>query len=223
MQAHGMDVTRNAIGSERFREMEVDSYFSADVETDGSIPGPYSMLSFGIVYAGQFDGREFTRPTEFGRTFYRELQPISEAFDPEALRVNGLDRNRLLLEGSDPAAAMTEAGNWIQEVAADTKPVLIAYPLSFDWAWLYWYFTRFSKSGSPFGHSRCFDIKTAFAVKAQLPIAAAGRSRVFQWFEPRHTHTHHALDDAIEQAEIFADIFEWHGVLGSTEHARSSR
>jgi predicted nucleotidyltransferase len=25
----------------------------------------------------------------------------------------------------------------------------------------------------------------------------------------RHAHTHHALDDAIEQAEIFANIFEW--------------
>jgi hypothetical protein len=25
-----------------------DIYFSADIETDGPIPGPYSMLSFGI-------------------------------------------------------------------------------------------------------------------------------------------------------------------------------
>lgn len=31
----------------------MDLYFSADVETDGPIPGPYSMLSFGIVFAGR--------------------------------------------------------------------------------------------------------------------------------------------------------------------------
>ena len=53
----------------------VDLYFSADVETDGPIPGPYSMLSFGIAVAGSFDGQTFRRP---GRraTFYRELRPI---------------------------------------------------------------------------------------------------------------------------------------------------
>jgi len=40
----------------------VDAYFSADVETDGPIPGPFSMLSFAIVYAGTFDGTNFVRP-----------------------------------------------------------------------------------------------------------------------------------------------------------------
>src|SRR5512133_818869 len=34
-----------------------DVYFSADVETDGPIPGPYSMLSFALVPAGVFDGQ----------------------------------------------------------------------------------------------------------------------------------------------------------------------
>ena len=37
----------------------VDAYFSADVETDGPIPGPFSMLSFALVYAGTFDGDRF--------------------------------------------------------------------------------------------------------------------------------------------------------------------
>jgi hypothetical protein len=27
---------------------------------------------------------------------------------------------------------------------------------------------------------------------------------------PNRVHTHHALDDAREQAEIFAKLFEWH-------------
>jgi hypothetical protein len=34
----------------------IDAYFPADVETDGAIPGPYSMLSFALAYAGCFDG-----------------------------------------------------------------------------------------------------------------------------------------------------------------------
>ena len=59
-----------------------DVYFSADVETDGPIPGPYSMLSFALVYAGSFDGKQFRHPENFEENFYRELKPVSEKFQP---------------------------------------------------------------------------------------------------------------------------------------------
>jgi hypothetical protein len=72
-------------------ESAVDAYFSADVETDGPIPGPFSMLSFAIVYAGSFDGQRFERPKNYERFFYQELKPISNQFQGEALKVNGLD------------------------------------------------------------------------------------------------------------------------------------
>lgn len=186
-------------------------YFSADVETDGPIPGPYSMLSFALVYAGSFDGTRFERPESFDRSFYRELRPISDAFEEDALRVNGLDRDRLVREGESPESAMTAASEWIQSQAAGWQPVLVAYPLSFDWSWLYWYFVRFSKHGSPFEHSRCFDIKTAFAVKAGRPIAESGRSQLLADLTSKRGHNHHALEDAREQAEVFANLFEWRG------------
>ena len=76
----------------------LDVYFSADVETDGPIPGPYSILSFALVVAGTFDGVQFTPPPNYGQSFYRELKPISDDFQIEALRVNGLDRDRLLIK-----------------------------------------------------------------------------------------------------------------------------
>lgn len=189
--------------------LQVDVYFSADVETDGPIPGPFSMLSFAFVYAGCFDGRRFERPRHFEHVFYRELCPISEEFQVEALSVNGLDRDRLLREGMKPQRAMDEAADWIRTIAGARAPVLVAYPLSFDWSWLYWYFVRFSASGSPFSYSRCFDVKTAFALKADVPICAAGRSQVSANFRSHRQHTHHAVDDAVEQAEIFANLFEW--------------
>lgn len=193
-----------------------DVYFSADVETDGPIPGPFSILSFALVLAGSFDGEEFERPGKYEQTFYKEIRPISETFDPEALRVNGLDRRRLCLEGESPEKAMTEACRWVKRIAGPAQPVLVAYPLSFDWTWLYWYFIRFSEDGSPFDYSRCFDIKTALAVKARIPISEAGRSRIDPLLRSRHAHTHNALDDAIAQAEIFANVFEWEGVRGRT-------
>lgn len=195
-------------------ESSVDAYFSADVETDGPIPGPFSMLSFAIVYAGSFDGERFERPKNYERVFYQELRPISSDFQEEALRVNGLDRERLCREGHPPERVMTEACQWVKGSCGDANPVLVAYPLSFDWSWLYWYFIRFSAEGSPFGYSRCFDIKTALSVKGRIPICRAGRARLDPSLGSNRAHTHHATGDAIEQAEIFANIFEWRGVSG---------
>jgi hypothetical protein len=188
-----------------------DVYFSADVETDGPIPGPYSMLSFALVVAGRFDGVRFERPAAYDAAFEVELRPIGTEFQPEALAVNGLDRDRLHREGAEPVEAMTRAAAWIHEHAKGATPVLVAFPLSFDWTWLYWYFTRFSRTGSPFNHSRCFDLKTAFAVKGRLPVAGAGREQLPPELRGEHPHTHRALDDAIEQAEIFAKLFAWEG------------
>ncbi len=190
-------------------EIRMDAYFSADVETDGPIPGPFSILSFALVYAGKFDGQKFVRPDHYSDGFYSELRPISDRFEDEALRVNGLDRNFLLDNGEDPSSAMSRASVWVKNIAGSAAPVLVAYPLSFDWSWLYWYFTSFSRDGSPFEYSRCFDVKTAVAVKLGVPISEAGRSRLPGFLRSTRKHTHHALDDAIEQAEIFAKVFEW--------------
>jgi len=197
------------------KQPTTDIYFSADVETDGPIPGPFSMLSFALVYAGRFDGNEFCRAPQDAPHFYRELRPISDEYEIEALKVNGLDRERLKIEGQDPREVMTEAANWVRGLAGGERPVLVAYPLSFDWCWLYWYFVRFSQVRSPFSHSQCFDIKTAFAIKAGRPISQSGRSELFPRLRSRMTHSHHALGDAIEQAEIFGNLFEWGGLNGT--------
>ncbi len=189
-----------------------DVYFSADVETDGPIPGPFSMLSFAFVFAGRFDGKSFERPNDWNdQSFYRELRPISGNFQYDALKVNGLDRDRLLREGCEPEIAMREAAEWIYRTAGGARPVLVAYPLSFDWSWLYWYFVRFNLGASPFSHSQCFDLKTAFAIKANRTIAESGRSKLLASLRSHRVHSHHALDDAAEQAEVFANLFEWNG------------
>src|SRR5208282_2962128 len=106
------------------QDSNMDSYFSADVETDGPIPGPFSMLSFALVYAGRFDGSRFERPRDLDITFYRELKPISESFEPEALRVNGLDRARLIQSGQEPVRAMMDAGLWVRKISKSDRPVL---------------------------------------------------------------------------------------------------
>lgn len=186
-----------------------DAYISVDVETDGPIPGPYSMLSLGMAFCGSFDGRSMELTPLPKRTFYIELRPISEDFEYEALHVNGLDRNRLLREGRAPELAMEEAGLWIDQVSGDNRPIFVGYPAAFDWMWVNWYFTKYSKRGSPFGHSGCFDLKTAVAVKGSVPVSMASKSQLPAALQSDLHHTHNALDDALEQANIFFKLMVW--------------
>ncbi|MFE5814475.1 3'-5' exoribonuclease domain-containing protein [Streptomyces sp. NPDC056479] len=199
------------------RRTKPSLYISVDIEADGPIPGPYSMLSFGAAVAGVQDGAGFTPADPQERTFYRELRPISEEFVPEALAVSGLDRDRLVREGGEPAAALAEFGDWVREVSASAgaQPVMCGYPASYDWTFLYWYLIRFTGS-SPFGHSGCLDMKTLYATKARLPLRAVAKGTMPRELLSRRRHTHHALDDAIEQAELFANLMAWPGRLTGT-------
>lgn len=166
------------------------------------------MLSFAFVFAGTFDGSKFVREPKFSKTFYRELKPISRNFDPESLHVSGLDRDFLCEHGEDPKEAMIAANEWILQVAGDHCPVLVAYPVSFDWTWLYWYFVSYLEGNSPFKHSRCFDAKTAVALTTGKSVCKSGRHNLPAHLKSDFKHTHNALDDAIEQADIVGKVLE---------------
>jgi hypothetical protein len=188
----------------------VELYVSADIEADGPIPGPYSMLSFGLAVCGTFDGTRFTAPDPSEKTFYAELKPVAADFEPQALEVSGLDRERLVREGRDPAEAMRAAAAWVKTVADGALPVLVAYPLAYDWMWLYWYWMRFT-SRSPFGHSRHLDMKTLYAAKAGAMVAQSTKRQMPAALLSARPHTHNALDDAVEQGELFQNLFRWDG------------
>lgn len=186
-----------------------DLYISADIETDGPIPGEFSMLSFGLSLASRFDGQTFRAyEPDASTTFYVELKPVSDRFQDEALEVNGLDRDELVERGTDPERAMRDASAWVNEMAEGARPVLVAYPVAFDWAFLYWYFIKFTGE-SPFGYSSCLDIRTLFQARALTTFDRASKSSMPTRLLPRREHTHNAADDAQEQAELFNAIFLW--------------
>ncbi|MFE7274444.1 3'-5' exoribonuclease domain-containing protein [Streptomyces sp. NPDC057623] len=192
------------------RRIRPSLYISVDIEADGPIPGPYSMLSLGAAVAGVQDADGFTAADPQRHTFYRELRPISEEFVPQALAVSGLDRERLGREGLDPALALAQFTRWVREVSDTAQPVMCGYPASYDWTFLYWYLVRFT-GASPFGHSGCLDMKTLYATKAGLPLRAVAKGTMPRELLSRRRHTHHALDDAVEQAELFANLMAWQG------------
>lgn len=207
------------------RASGIDVYFSADVEADGPIPGPYSMVSFGLCVAGTFDGHEFREIPVDKHTFYAELRPISDSWDPEALAVSGLTREELIATGRAPSDAMNDAYRFVKQTAEHIggRPVFAAYPLPFDWMFLYHYFVQFadevasapSPQRSPFGFSNAVDMKSYFAARASAPIVRSTKR-----FMPRHLfgsrpHSHNALEDAQEQGELLQNMLRWPG------HSRS--
>lgn len=185
-----------------------DVYISVDVEADGPIPLVHSLSSLGASVAGRYDGKQFTRTDPTEQTFYAELQPISDAFDEQAAAVAGLDRAELQRAGEEPVTAMTRFAEWVREVAAEGRPVFVAYPASFDWTWVSIYLAKFAPE-NPFGFSGALDMKTMYAVKAGVRIGKAAKRAMPPELLSTRPHTHNARDDAVEQADLFANLFEW--------------
>jgi hypothetical protein len=190
-----------------------DVYISADIEADGPVPGRYSMLALGMCVAGEQDTDGTFRPIQpESARFYRELRPISEEFEQEALDAiapSGLDREHLKHEGLDPAQAMTEAARWVVDLAHGRRPVLVGWPMGYDWMFLQWYFHTYSEIGSPFGFSSALDMKTMVYVGTHRVLDLLGKEHLPAELVPDRPHTHHALDDAVEQAELFQRLRRW--------------
>jgi ribonuclease T len=174
-----------------------DIYISIDVEADGPIPGDYSMLSLGAAVA----------EPPFDRTFYRELRPVTEKWVQGALEASKLDRAKLVAEGADPAAAMREFAEWVKAQAGkERRPVAVCFNATFDWQFINWYFLRFL-GNNPFGIS-ALDIKAYYmGVAGKTRWRETSKGRIDPIFRPARKHTHRALDDALEQAELFHKIY----------------
>ena len=48
-------------------------------------------------------------------------------------------------------------------------------------------------------------------MRAGVPIGAAVKGRMPAHLLSSRRHTHHALDDAVEQADLFANLMTWQG------------
>lgn len=173
-------------------------YISTDVETDGPIPGPHSILSIGSA--------AYTADKVLVSTFSANLETLPGARphpktaewwakQPEAWAACRKD-----LES--PERAMRRYVTWIK--ALDGKPVFVAYPAGFDFMFVYWYLIKFVGE-SPFSHS-ALDIKSfAMALLKTNYRESTKRNMPKRWFD-KLPHTHVALSDAIEQGALFCNI-----------------
>jgi len=178
----------------------MEIYFSTDIEADGPIPGKYSMLSFGSA--------AFTADGKMIDTYSANLEVLPDAKQdlgtmewwkgqPEAWAAHR--------KNTRPAeVVMPEYVSWVKSVKG--KPVFVGYPTGFDFTFMYWYMIAFAGE-SPFSFS-ALDIKTMAMVVLKTEYRETAKRRFPKnWFGPSK-HSHVALDDAIEQGELFCNILK---------------
>jgi DNA polymerase III epsilon subunit-like protein len=159
------------------------------------------MLSIGACLVGRA-----------GENFYIELQPISDRFDQKAMEINQLTLDELLQRGVEPHAALQQFANWIRQVAVDALPVFVGFNAAFDWSFINYYFMKFL-GHNPFGHT-ALDIKSFYMAVEHCDWSSTSRLAINPKFLSQDfTHTHNALDDAIEQAAIFEKLL--HATFGA--------
>lgn len=174
--------------------MPEETYISVDIEAAGPIPGEYSLLSIGACVVGRVESN-----------FYVELRPLNDNYVEEALQVAGLPLACLWAHGTDPAVAMADFARWIEEVTPPgNRPVFVAFNATFDWMFTHTYFLRFL-GGDPFDDSG-LDIKAFYMGLMGSDWGSTSKGRIDRRFLPDRPHTHHALEDALWQAELFKNL-----------------
>jgi len=168
-----------------------EALVSVDVEASGPSPSTGSLISLGACLV-----------EDPAAAIYLELQPLPDApWSADAQLVHHLERDRLERDGLPPDQAMVRLEEWLKAVVGRRQPVFVGFNAPFDWMFVNDYFQRYL-GRNPFGVS-ALDIKSYYM----------GRERIALWSQTTHRHvtsrfpvsgdhTHNALDDAREQAEL---------------------
>ncbi len=174
-------------------------YFSIDIESDGPIPGPNSMLSLGAAAFADDETLLSTISVNF------ELLPGAVP-DPSTMKWWATQPVAWAECRKDPRApvdGMQAFKSWVVETSGEHLPVFVGYPAGYDFLFVYWYLIRFTES-SPFSFS-ALDIKSFAAGVLDSPYRAVSKKTLGR-FASKRSHTHVALDDALEQGELFFNI-----------------
>ena len=183
----------NSNRSDRFKNIV---FVSIDVETDGPIPGPHSMLQLGAVAFTFASG-----DTPIG-SFSANLRTLCAAQpDPRTMAwwfkdpVNARVYAATRVDTQRPRVALGRFAAWVASLPG--TPVCVAYPAGFDFMFLQWYLIRF-RGESPFARP-CLDVRSYASALLDLPPPA---------------HTHVATDDAREQGMLFMRMLRTRDTAG---------
>jgi hypothetical protein len=180
-------------------------YLSIDVETDGPVPGIYSMLSIGMAGFTTDNQVVWEReinllPLENARVDQKTLEWWKKDEQKEAW-------NHLMTNRKKPEEAMVNLSEEIRELRTQYRVFTIAWPACFDWMFLHWYMHKFV-GDNPLGRrAKCADTY-AWAISRTIHPNISIGPLLEEWEDNRFTHTHKALDDAKEQGAKFVNMLK---------------
>lgn len=173
-------------------------YISCDIETDGPICNPNSILQLGSV--------SFNSKGDELDSFTVNLEELPNGSKCEKT-MQWWSKQGDLYEKTRKDMVSASIGtkeykDWLNEQG--TRPVFIGYPAAWDFSFVYWYLTNFTGS-SPFSHS-ALDIKTLAMVALKRGYRSISKSVMpDKWFSDSG-HSHVAVEDAREQGQLFFSI-----------------
>lgn len=187
--------------------MPAEIYVSTDVETDGPIPGPHSMLSMASA--------AFTADGQMLSTFSANLDTLPGASGHPATmswwQTQPAAWQACREQPEPPEVVMPRYLTWLRSLPG--RPVFAAYPAAFDFMFVHWYLVRYTGE-SPFSHS-ALDIKSYAAALLGTPFRSTHKQAFPKAWIPARPHTHVALDDAIEQGELLCRMLAERAQRGS--------
>lgn len=173
-------------------------YVSTDIEADGPIPGPHSMLSFASVAYGADKTIVSTYTANLQTLPGSSPHPVTEEWwkgFPEAWAACREDVRA-------PEQVMSEYAAWLERLPG--RAVFVGWPASWDFMWIYWYLVRFTGM-RPF-RENALDIRSYAMGMRKTEFRMTSRTYLpKRWFDEL-PHSHVALDDALEQGAVFCNM-----------------
>jgi hypothetical protein len=178
---------------------ETEIYVSTDIEADGPIPGPHSLLSIGSA--------AYLPDKSMIASFSANLETLPEATQDARTMAwwKGFPRawEECRRDPRAPAEVMREYLQWLK--ALPGRPVFLGWPASWDFMWVYWYLVRFTGE-RPF-RENALDVRSYAMGMRKSNFHMTSRSYLpKRWFDER-PHTHVALEDALEQGALFCNMY----------------
>jgi len=191
----------------------METYISIDVETNGPIPGEYSMLSLGSV--------ALNKKGEILGKFYKKLKPIKNAGEhPQTMIFWGKNKEaykEATSNSEDPKKVIEAYIKWLEKIKKDSNSelVFVGWPITFDFMFIYWYIIKFVRKYQKQNFLEMpiswhgIDIR-AFAMAHLKKPYSETREYLLpkKFFAKTKKHTHKAVEDAEYQGMIFINILK---------------
>jgi len=188
-------------------------YVNFDIETTGSVPGLYSMVSFGAIAHQHNPESDFVTLGQFEINI-KEMEdadwdPSTRAWWESPEQAKAFEHT-FAAPQVHPDIAMEEICAWLFSLAKYGGPIVfVAYPATFDMSFLNYYMQRFvPKTWKELTFNKmvgwsCMDILSMASMLLNEPYLSSTKRHWPEEWVSENVLPHTAMSDARSQAESF--------------------